>query len=392
MFVSISGKHVDLNNFAWNVYEGKEIKVGSDYQYNQRHPLILRTGMLYGTKRVARGTGAGNYQVVLGTALHVLFRNVDYKEIAKLAKLSQPYTEGAPTHDQVLPSGRAKKVTIRNVATKDKMKDDLFKPAGKINETSSYDRDNYQWRKLVGSSITIKTMKQGRVKGKINKDDVFGLRYMTKARGGFIVALGDQRINIPHDTYMALVESSRILPTAQQKKGIVILSEVKALQGKQTRVRTKTIPRNTERPALQTGSGLKQNVRKTVKLIDTDIADFDYDDDEDGGMDAIGKPKMAVAPKHHSPKSVLKLGTIIQLAKTPKHQFVVLNADEIRSELVLTICNTKTFEVSKVSIDARTDMGTDRSITLLGTADMTLRAKAQRALNKAKSTNSFVEL
>lgn len=387
----------DLESMTWYTFNGdKQVRLGIDKQFNQKHPLVVRPGELVALKKTLRGPGIGNYQVVLGHAIHVLFRNVPQKQIDKLVEKLKPYKGKIPTHD-VLPEDkkRTTKVRIRERAETDKQKDDLYKPTGPVRETSTYDRQNYQWRRVVHAGVGVKSMKQGRSKYTAQVDDVLGMRYMTKARGGFVILPNMQRVNIDHDTYMRLVESTRIQPSSKQQKGMVILADVKATLPKQTRVRKVKEPepdvRDLKPPKTTPGERLAKRLAADLKRQKAvtphkEIPDVEWDDDED---DVPPIPDTPEVPEGHQPAAVLKVGVILQSAKRPDNQFVVVDSTVHTDYTEFALYGLRNKDVRKFRLPNDQDMSQYKSVAVIGQADKSQMAAAKRALTGAVKNKKF---
>lgn len=392
----------DLESMTWYTFNGpKPVKLGIDKQFNQKHPLVVRPGELVALKTATRGPGVGNYRVVLGHAIHVLFRNVPQKMIDKIANDLKKYKGKIPTHD-VVPEGevkrRATKIRIRDRVESDKQTDDLFKPTGTVRETSTYNRENYQWRKVIHGGVPVKSLKQGRSKYSTQPDEVIGLRYMTKARGGFVILPNDQRVNIDHDTYMKLVESTRILPTSKQQKGLVIVADIKATMPKQTRVRKPKEPepdvRDTIKPetaAQRLARRLGHDVKKTGSLSPhADAPDAEWDDDEDDAEVAeIPDDAGSTVPESKQPASVLKVGLLIQSAKRPENKFVVVDSTVNNDYTEFALYGLVKKDVRKMRIVNDQDMTKYRSVAVVGEASKSEMAAGKRALNGAVKNKKF---
>lgn len=388
----------DLESMTWYTFNGdKQVRMGVDKQFNQKHPLVVRPGELVALKKTLRGSGAGNFQVVLGHAIHVLFRNVPQKMIDKIVDDLKPYKGKIPTHD-VLPEGKSRttKVRIRERSESDKQKDDLYKPVGPVRETTTYDRLNYQWRRVVHPGTSVKSMKQGRSKYISQADDILGMRYMTKARGGFVILPNMQRVNIDHDTYMKLVESTRIQPTSKQQKGIVILADVKATMPKQTRVRKPKEPEPDVRdlaPSKTTpGERLRKRLAADLKRTNAvsphrEIPDVEWDDDDEDDVPPI--PDTPEVPEAHQPAQVLRVGSILQSSKRPDNQFVVIDSTVHNDYTEFALYGLRNTDVRKFRLPNDQDMTKYKSVTVIGQADKSQMAAAKRALTGAVKNKSF---
>jgi hypothetical protein len=388
MLMIAEAKVKDLATMSWFTYTGdKAIRLGTDKQFNQKHPLVVRPGELVGLKKAARGPGAGNYQVVLGHAVHVLFRNVTQKMIDKIEDKLKPYKGKPPEHGQLNEGQkRTSKVRIRDKEVADKLTADLYRPEGPVRENTTYNRENYQWRKVVHAGVAVKSLKQGRSKYSTQEGDAVGMRYMTKARGGFIILPNMQRVNIDHDTYMKLIESTRILPSSKQQKGIVILSDVKATLPKETRNRKKKEPEPDVR--IQRGepeNKLARRVQRDIKGFthDHDIPDTDIEDDE------LEDDETPPVPEAHQPAKVIKVGSLLQSAKRPDNKFAVVNAEAHETYTEFSLYNLRTKDVRKLRLSNDTDMSTFKSVNVLGDVTKSELAAGKRAFNKAVKEKKF---
>lgn len=393
MLMIAEAKVKDLATMSWFTYTGeKAIKLGTDKQFNQKHPLMVRPGELVGLKKAARGPGAGNYQVVLGHAVHVLFRNVTQKMIDKIEDKLKPYKGKPPEHGQLQEGKkRTTKVRIREKETSDKLVADLFKPDGPVRENTTYNRENYQWRRVVHSGVAVKSLKQGRSKYSTQEGDVVGMRYMTKARGGFIILPNMQRVNIDHDTYMKLIESTRIQPSSKQQKGIVILADVKATLPKETRNRKKKEPEPDVRiqrgePEKTVGRRLQRDIKGFTH--DHDIPDVDIEDDELED-DELEDNAPSQVPEAHKPAKVIKVGSLLQSAKRPDNKFAVVNAEVHETYTEFSLYNLRTKDVRKLRMSNDTDMSNTKSVLVLGDVPKSELAAGKRAFNKAVKDKKF---
>lgn len=389
----------DLEAMAWYTYNGPKItKLGVDKQFNQKHPLVISPGELVALAMPTRGPKVGSYRVVLGHAVHVTFRGVPSKMIDKLMANLKPYKGKVPTHD-VLPEGkkRTSKVRIRERVESDKQVDDFYKPTGAVRETTQYNRENYQWRKVIHGGTKIQTMKQGRTKYTLQPDDVIGVRYMTKARGGFILLPDGQRVNIHDDTYKQLLEGTRILPSSKQQKGIVILAEIKAGLPKQTRVRKAKEPepdvRDKPKPesaAERLRRRLGHDVAKTQGASPHDELPDEADDWNDDEEDVSEEPAPTpVVPTAHQPVQVLKVGSLIQSSKRPDNEFVVVDSTAREGYTEFALYNIKKKDVRILRIPNDQDMAKYKSVISKGVADKSVLAAGKRALNGAVKNKTF---
>lgn len=205
--------NIDPENFSWLVYKGNKKSLKG---HNQRHTLVLEKEDIYGV----RFTKTKTYQLVKADALHVIFRNIDKKKHDNILKVSTPYKGPTPTDDEVTEGFvRNRRVPTKENSVANKQKDNYFRPRYKINEYGSIDHGDYQWRK-VSDRIQITTKKQGKSKGFLPVGSIVGVRYLTPARGGYILMDVNKRVLISHELYSHIVNSSKILPKQQQRTGV----------------------------------------------------------------------------------------------------------------------------------------------------------------------------
>lgn len=390
MFIS-EAKVKDLDSLSWFVYEGdKVVRIGTTGEHNQKHALVIRPKDTVGLKKATRGSGAGNYQVVLGSAVHVLFRNVP---AAKIDKLEFTKFRGKNPEHAVLPEGRKRtsRVRIQEKQPRDKQSDDYYKPDAAVRETSTYDKENYQWRKVVHAGTAIKSLKQGRSKYTLQEGDVIGVRYMTKARGGFVILPNDLRVNISHDTYEAIVGTTRILPSSRQQRGLVVIADVAKTMPKQTRIRKAKAERPEDTPVEKSNEktarrALADIKHKPILHVPKDTPKNptpDFDDDED--TDEEEPPVI----ESHTPAKVLKVGMVVQSSKVPDNEFVVVNAETNNGFTEFSLYSPKQKTVRKFRLRENLDMSSYKSIALKGTATASELAAGKRAYTKAVKDKKF---
>lgn len=412
MFIA-EAKIKDLDSLTWFTFVGaRAVTLGSANQFNQRHTLQIKPQNIIGFKKVARGPGAGNYQVVLGHAPHVLFRNVPFNMIEKLQDRLEKYKGKNPTHPE-LDAGRkrAPRVVIEERIKSDKQKDDFYKPNGTINERTSYDRENYQWRKVISNKpIKIVTLKQGRSRSSIAEGDVIGLRYMTKARGGFIILPTGARVNISHDNFEEIVNSTRILPASRQQRGIVLVADVKSVLGKQDRIRKaaepdaanadkkddkKLSPIELAKQRLLREAKKKAFVPEPQEDLEDDFEDDEDDEDAEDDVPATSpkntqteQPDAETKHESHTP-SILKVGSTIRSGRRTSNTFIVANVKDYGGYSEYALYNPETTHVTLVRFNNNIDLSRVRDLIILEDAPAGERAAAIRAYNKAAKLRKF---
>ena len=360
-------------------FEGREkIEVGGHREYSKRQALIFNPGEIYSVKVTSRGPTAGRYVIKLASMPHVTFRSVPPEAVKEVIDASTPVDAKV----ERAAAGRAAYTSTRS-SKADKQKDDLYKPAGTINERTTYDRNNYQWRLVVASKINVKTLKYGRMRATINKNDVVGLRYSTKAKGGYVILPDDQRINISHENYLEIVEGSRILAPARQQKGLVVIAEIKTgpkdrilyrdEDGKVIRGNTKTKPNN----PVNTVKGL---LRDAKKAADVDMGEWD-DEDADISKTVAERMQRAKQPAQHKPTQ-LKVGSTIRAGRSVDSTFIVANIEDLGKVNEYALYNVTSKKVAMLKLDKNKDMSKEADYALLEDADKRDVAAAIRAFNK----------
>lgn len=221
MLVSLSADH-NLDDFDWYTFTGD--KATTLKGFNQRHDFRLEKGDVYG---VRSSRLLGKYQAVKAGMTHVLFRNIPEDKIDKLVDKSKAYRGSSVKHPELEGRKRASKVAIKTTEIKiaNRLTDVYFTPKN-VTERSSYDRQNYQWRKL-GKQVRIITKKMGKARKPLEHGDTVGLRFVTNAKGGYVIMPNDERVNIPTEVYKEIVENSRILPRNEQQIGVVDMYDIK---------------------------------------------------------------------------------------------------------------------------------------------------------------------
>lgn len=276
MMVSLSADH-DLSEFDWYTYQGaKKITLKG---YNQRHDFRLEKGDVYGVRSTRQ---LGKYQLIRSDMTHVLFRNVESSKVDKIIDDSKAYRGKTPSHPELDGRKRAAKVAIKPTELKiaNRMTDQYFSPKG-VTERNSYDRQDYQWRN-VGKQIRIKTLKMGKARKSLEHGDIIGLRYLTVAKGGYIIMPNQERVNIPTEIYKEIVENSRILPRGEQRSGVINILDIKdTVLAERPEGRRATINRKTR--AGGSMEGLKRRLANDPLLGD-DHDDFEDDTDQEAEL------------------------------------------------------------------------------------------------------------
>ena len=276
MMVSLSADH-DLSEFDWYTFNGaKTITLKG---YNQRHDFRLEKGDVYGVRSTRQ---LGKMQLLKQDATHVLFRNVEESKVDKLIDVSKAY-KGKVAHPELGDRKRAPKIAIKSTELKiaNRMSDQYFSPKNVI-ERTSYDRQDYQWRS-IGKQIRIKTLKMGKARKALELGDVVGIRYLTVAKGGYIIMPNQERVNIPTEIYKEIVENSRILTRSEQKSGTINMLDIKeTVLSDRPEGRRATIKRRTQGGGSM--AGLKRRLANDPLLGDDEHDDFEEETNPDADM------------------------------------------------------------------------------------------------------------
>jgi len=216
----IEAANINPDDYAWLVFKRQtKLKLSG---YNQKHELRLARGDIFGVRR----TRSNTYQLVKADSMHVLYRGISEKTHTSIMKHGMPYDGPPPTEDEVDEGfvRRRKVATHEKTIVANKRTNDYYRtPKARVLESYQIDLEDYQWRQLKESNIKVTTKKQGKVRALLNVGDFVGMRYMTPARGGYILYEGENRVLISHELYTEIVQASRPLPLAQQRTGIVEL-------------------------------------------------------------------------------------------------------------------------------------------------------------------------
>ena len=241
-FISLAGPKADLESFRWYVYEGHStIKVAvGDY------PITCEPGDAYGLKKATRGPTAGKYQVVVARESHHVFRSVPPEALEDLLEDSKPL-DAMPDLSKKTGLRHARRV-VQNAEIHDKQTSDRYKPKARPTEINGYDRAHYQWRQYRGDTpFKIHSFLYGKLKHTLHKSDMFGIRFVTPARGAYVVVgFGDneKRIQIKYEEAEKLADATNILPMSKQLKGYVETERPGIIATKKAKSREHKIPRN----------------------------------------------------------------------------------------------------------------------------------------------------
>jgi hypothetical protein len=276
MIIALAAVQADFKQFEWMSNKGPmfELKLDADL------PLKVETDDLIGLRKATRGPTAGAYQVVLAKYPQKIFRSIKQEKIDEFIKHLKPF-QGIP--EKPAKTGqRQGQLRKQHLETGDKQTAQYFVARGNINEASSYDRANYQWRKMV-RVVNVTTKLHGTTRASLREDDTIGIRYLRKSHGGYVLMPDGERVNIDHDTYEKITLNSDILPSAQQQRGLVDLKDLLA-----------TLPKRARRPQIRIPKPLVPGKVKIPKVRESQhdpdkfvdrtkplVSDFHYKDLEE---------------------------------------------------------------------------------------------------------------
>jgi transposase-like protein len=276
MIIALAAVQADFKQFEWMSNKGPmfELKLDADL------PLKVETDDLIGLRKATRGPTAGAYQVVLAKYPQKIFRSIKQEKIDEFIKHLKPY-QGIP--EKPAKTGqRQGQLRKQHLETGDKQTAQYFVARGTINEAVSYDRANYQWRKMV-RTVNVVTKHHGTTRSSLHDGDVVGLRYMRKSHGGYVIMQNGERVNIDHDVYEKITLNSDILPSAQQQRGLVDLKDLIATLPKRARRPQIRIPKEIK-PGRVKIPMVKESQHDPDKFVDRTkplVSDFHYKDLEE---------------------------------------------------------------------------------------------------------------
>lgn len=281
MIISLSAAPADFSQFIWYVNKGAAFKFDPG---NGQHVMRVDSGDLIGIKKTTRGPTAGSYQAVLEKYPHLIFRSVPGASIEKHLSDLKPYN-GIPAKPEKT-GQRYTKVKIKGADAHDKLTALKYKPEAKFKESGEYDRENYQWREVVNGPIPIRTKEHGKTRQSLKNGDIIGVRFVTSAKGGYVILPSGERLNISEENYESVISGARILPSSGQQVGVVILNDLNL--PKRTRVvkpKASTIvdsnkPLEFEDDDLDNDAAAKRG-QHFIKQHSDLVSDFDYEEDDD---------------------------------------------------------------------------------------------------------------
>ena len=268
MIITIAASPADFKQFEWMYNAGKAFKLQLDDT-----PVTVEPDDLMGFRKATRGPTAGAYQVVLAKYPQKIYRSIKQQQIDKFIKQFKDYT-GIPEAPKK--TGARHSYMRKNQLENDRQESQFWVSPKKPRETDSYDRDDYQWRKVMHVT-NVTTKHYGTTRSSLRDGDVVGLRYLRKSHGGYVIMPNGERVLISHDVYEQITNNTDIMPRAQQLTGIVDFNELEKTLPKRAARRIK-IPRlpkpHEERPSTTGDAESAKHAQRNKQLTTT----FDYKD------------------------------------------------------------------------------------------------------------------
>lgn len=280
MIISIAASPADFKQFEWMYNAGKAFKLRLDDT-----PVTVEPDDLVGFRKATRGPTAGAYQVVLAKYPQKIYRSIKQQQIDKFIDQFKEY-KGIP--DAPKKTGARHSYMSKGRLTNDRLESQFYSSPNKPKETESYDRDDYQWRK-VEHATAVTTKHYGTTRSGLKVGDVVGLRYLRKSHGGYIVMPNGERVAISHELYEQITNNTDILPRAQQLTGIVSFSDLEQTLPKRAPARRIKIPvkpkhKDEERKTgeSETAKHAKRNAPLVTMFNYQDIEEqVDFEDEEE---------------------------------------------------------------------------------------------------------------
>lgn len=271
MIISLAASPADFKQFEWMYNAGKSFKLRLDDT-----PVTVEADDLVGFRKATRGPTAGAYQVVLAKYPQKIYRSIKQEQVDKFIKQFKEY-KGIPEAPKK--DGARHQYMRKNQLENDRQESQFYVSPKKPREVHNYDRDDYQWRKVM-HNVTVTTKHYGTTRSALKTGDVVGLRYLRKSHGGYVIMPNGERVLIAHELYEEITNNTDILPRAQQLTGLVEFAELEKTLPK--RPRAIKIPRKPRdempRPARTGPAESAKHITRNKPLTTT----FDYKDiDED---------------------------------------------------------------------------------------------------------------
>jgi len=269
MIIALAASPADFKQFEWMYNAGKQFELNLDGT-----PIKVEPDDLMGFRKATRGPTAGAYQVVLAKYPQKIYRSIKQEQIDKFIKRFKEYT-GIP--DAPKKEGARHSYMSKGRLQNDRLESQFWTSPSKPRETESYNRDDYQWRKVMHST-PVTTKHYGTSRAVLKPGDEIGLRYLRKSHGGYIIMPNGERVLIAHDLYEQITNNTDILPRARQQTGIVEFSELKDSLPKRAaarRIKIPIKPKSTDPRPTKTGDAESEKHAERIKQL---VTTFDYED------------------------------------------------------------------------------------------------------------------
>lgn len=219
---------VDPNDFTWLVFKRKTSLRTQPQAYNQRHTLVLEYGDVYGVLKTRKQV----YQLIKQNEMHILYRGIPQSVHDRIFDVSVPYKGQTPSLKIEPGFQRAKRKAVVPVEKKTMRRtEDFFKPAHDVVEKSELDYANYQWRKMT-KRVRLYSKRHEKTQTVLQIGQLVGLRYVSPAKGSYIIYDDDHRVLVSHEMYVKVKDESKVLPMSQQREGVVDLETGKEVKQK----------------------------------------------------------------------------------------------------------------------------------------------------------------
>lgn len=271
MIISLAASPADFKQFEWMYNAGKSFKLRLDDT-----PVTVEADDLVGFRKATRGPTAGAYQVVLAKYPQKIYRSIKQDQVDKFIKQFKEY-KGIPEAPKK--EGARHQYMRKNQLENDRQESQFYVSPSKPREVHSYDRDDYQWRKVM-HPVNVATKHHGTTRATIRPGDIVGMRYLRKSHGGYVIMPNGERVLISHELYEEITNNTDIEPRAQQQTGLVEFAELaKSLPIRSRAIKIPRKPRDVMTRVSRTGvTETAKHVARNKPLTTT----FDYKDiDED---------------------------------------------------------------------------------------------------------------
>lgn len=296
MFVSRSAQ-VDPDKYQWFIYKGQRAKVfkpnGFSVKQKKGHHLRVNPGDMYGTSLLRNG----RYRVVHGEYLHIIY-NLDEREANLLTSKSRKTRKKPKLKD---------KVSRAQTKPRQKKEQLRFKAGRRVTgEKTVITKSNYQWRKTNEVLDKLKSPAGVIRKIKLPANQIVGIRFEKKGRGGVLVLDKTfKTLRVHTDTFDDIVNASTVLP--RQPKGQVKIDDSKpdTTVADNAPVRAKRVTPKREVPTMkdefldilkeaetkETQKKQRNKRQRRVKRVSkpVDLPDDDFEDEQQHKDDTVEK-------------------------------------------------------------------------------------------------------